>query len=435
MASDRSPIVVWFRRDLRLDDHPALRHAAESGRPIVPLVVLDARLASSPSIGARRWERYEAAVVALDRDLRRIGGRLIVRRGDPRAVVPAFVAEVGADALYATRDVTPYAVGRDEAIGSVTPIHLFNGGLIVEPETTGHVQVFTPFYRRWGAIAWGEPLRAPTRLHVPDGVVSEDLPPSPPMGGPEALVRLRTFARHGSARYESDRHRLDLDGTSGLSADLHFGTLSARRAVTKVESVAFARQLAWRDWAHHLAWYDRNASSIRADGTEPEVRWRTDGDGVDAWREGRTGYPTVDAAMRQLLATGTMHNRARMIVGSFLTKDLLVDWRVGEAHFLRHLVDADVANNRLGWRWVAGVGPDAAPFVRVLNPSLQGERFDPAGTWTRRWVPEVAHLPAATIHRPWLAASGPPDKYPAPIVDHLAARQRALAAFAARRGR
>lgn len=400
---------------------------------MVPLLVIDDALAASPTMGRRRWERFEAAVVALDRDLRSIGGRLIIRRGDPRVVVPAVVREVGAGEVYATRDFTPYALRRDEQVGSRTPMRLFDGGLIVEPEATGPVRVFTPFHRRWVAVAAERPLESPTSISVPTWIPSDAIPAEPPNGGPEALGRLRDFALLAAATYETDRHRLDLEGTSSLSADFHFGTLSVRRAVSEVASPAFARQLAWRDWAHHLLWYERAAPAARVTDRVGEVDWIDDPVGIAAWRDGRTGFPTVDAAMRELLATGRMHNRARMIVGSFLTKDLLVDWRVGEAHFMKYLIDADVANNRLGWRWVAGVGPDAAPFVRVLNPSLQGERFDPHGTWTRRWVPEVAHLPDANVHRPWLAAGGPAQEYPAPIVDHLVARQRALTAFAARR--
>ena len=433
MDSDRSPVVVWFRRDLRLDDHPAMIAAIATGRPVVPLLVIDAGLASSPTMGTRRWRRFEAAAVALDRDLRRIGGRLILRRGDPRAVVPAVVHEVGADEVYATRDYTPYAVRRDDQIGARTRIRLFDGELVVEPEATGPVRIFTPFHRRWVDVDRAELLPSPTRIDVPDWVTSEAAPTELPDGGPEALTRMRDFARGAAATYEVDRNRLDLDGTSSLSADFHFGTLSARRAVSEVASPTFARQLAWRDWAHHLLWFEQETPAFPTTG-RGEVDWLDDPAGIVAWREGRTGYPTVDAAMRELAATGRMHNRARMIVGSFLTKDLLVDWRVGEAHFLAHLIDADIANNRLGWRWVAGVGPDAAPFTRVLNPSLQGERFDPQGTWTRRWVPEVAHLPDAVIHRPWLAEGGASGDYPAPIVDHLAARQRALTAFATRGG-
>lgn len=425
------PLIVWFRRDLRLDDHPALAASAASGRTVIPVVVVDPALRQSPTMGLRRWQRFEAAVVALDRDLRAVGGRLILRSGDPREVLAQLMAETGAAGVVATRDYTAYAVQRDAAVAITVPLHLHSGALVVEPEVTGHVRVFTPFFRRWASHGPGLPLPTPSRIRVPDDIVSDPLPSGTPQGGPEALLRLERFARENAAAYELDRNRLDRDGTSGLAADFHFGTLSARRAAATVPSAAFVRQLAWRDWAHHLLWFEPGGGP-RVPGSQTEVRWRDDVEGVEAWKDGRTGYPAVDAAMRQLRAEGTMHNRARMIVASFLTKHLLVDWRVGEAHFLRELEDGDVANNRLGWRWTAGVGPDAAPFIRMFNPVLQGERFDPEGRWVRRWIPEIAGLPNDVVHRPWTSPGGPPPGYPSPIVDHAAARARALGAFAAR---
>lgn len=432
MAAGVQPIIVWFRHDLRLDDHRALTAAIETGRPVVPLVVVDPGLESAPTMGRARWSRFEAAVVGLDRDLAASGGRLVVRRGDPRSVVPRLFVEIRASAVFASRDVTPYAIRRDRAIEAELPLHLFPGSLVVEPEVLGATRVFTPFHRRWASADPGVPLPPPDTIPSLEGIGGDPLPDVAPAGGPEARQRLMRFAAAGSSSYARARDRLDHEGTSGLSADLHFGTISGRRVVSVVDDPAFRRQMAWRDWAHHLLWFESTDGLGAARGSAGEIAWRDDPTGFDAWREGRTGYPTVDAAMRQLAATGTMHNRARMIVASFLTKDLLIDWRAGEAHFMRHLVDADVANNRLGWRWTAGVGPDAAPFFRIFNPVLQGRRFDPDGAWVRRWVPEVAHLPAGTIHQPWAAAGGPPGGYPAPIVDHAAARGRALAAFRAR---
>lgn len=246
-----------------------------------------------------------------------------------------------------------------------------------------------------------------------------------PDGGPEALERLATFQRERASNYARDRDRLDVNGTSRLSADLHIGTLSPLRAIA-TDSDAFVRQLAWRDWANHLLWFADPEDESPARPREPD--WRRDRAAYDAWREGRTGYPTVDAAMRQLGATGWIHNRARLIVASFLTKDLLLDWRLGEAHFTETLIDGNVANNRLGWRWASGVGHDAAPFVRVLNPVLQGQRFDPHGAWVREWIPELTKVPDEFVHHPW-DAPVPPASYPARVVDHAQARARALAAF------
>ncbi len=458
---DAAAIVVWFRRDLRVDDHPALVDAAASGAPVVPLVVLDDALERSDAIGGRRWNAYRSRVAGLARDLQARGATLLVRAGDPRDVVRAVAAEHGATRVLATRDTTPYAVRRDRAVGEalrpIATLELRPGSLVVEPETTGPVRIFTAFHRRWTLHSSREPIEAPGHLRAPGPTVptSDDAALGPtvgrtlphpgtltPIGGTEASARLRAFVDAHLDAYPTNRHRLDVDGTSGLSADLHFGTLSPARvadtvrraaaggAVPAAAADAFLRQLAWRDWAHHLLWFDDAPWSAAGAG---EVAWRDDPGGVAAWVEGRTGYPVVDAAMRQLAATGTMHNRARMIVASFLTKDLLVDWRIGARHFLRELVDADVANNTLGWRWTAGMGPDAAPFVRVFNPVLQGQRFDPEGRFVRRWLPELAHLPDSTIHEPWVAGTHATPHYPPPIVDHAEARQRALAAFAGRR--
>lgn len=437
----RAPVIVWFRRDLRLDDHPALDAALASGRPVVPVVVLDPRL-HGRGAPRRRRERFDGAVVALDRDLRTRGGRLILRTGDPATVIAALAAEARADEVVASRDLTPYARRRDgavaQALGAATPLRLLPGTVVVEPEATGETRVFAAFYRRWLAATRRAAVPVPGAIVVPEGIRSEPLPTAAADGGPEACARLAAFERERAAAYRDDRNRLDIDGTSGLSTDLHLGTVSPLRAAA-VDSEAFVRQLAWRDWAHHLLWFEGTEAveTSGPDGDGPrrspgEPAWREDAAGFDAWREGRTGYPPVDAAMRQLAQTGWIHNRARMIAASFLTKDLLVDWRAGEAHFRETLVDADVANNRLGWRWTSGVGADAAPFVRVFNPALQGERFDPDGAWVRRWVPELARLPAAFVHRPW-DAPVPPPGYPGPIVDHAAARERALAAFAERR--
>jgi deoxyribodipyrimidine photo-lyase len=430
------PVVVWFRRDLRLDDNPALGRAVESGRPIVPLVVDDPGL-RGPKVAPRRVERYDSAVVALDRDLRQIGGRLIVRSGEAADVVPALVLEVGADEVIATRDLTPLARRRDAAVAAALTgtarLRLLPGTIVVEPEDTGEIKVFAAFFRRWQRLPHRQPLDPPQRIVVPDGVKSEPMPRAKAMGGPEALSRLRGFQADEAGDYARDRNRLDHDGTSRLSPDLHLGTISSLRTAA-TDSEAFVRQIAWRDWAHHLLWFARETHAGDKDGRNVragEPAWLEAGQAYDAWREGRTGYPTVDAGMRQLAQTGWIHNRARLIVASFLTKDLLLDWRLGEAHFLETLIDGDVANNRLGWRWTAGVGHDAAPFVRVLNPVLQGQRFDPHGSWVREWVPELRHVPDAFVHNPWESASRPRG-YPPPIVNHLEARARALAAYNAR---
>jgi deoxyribodipyrimidine photo-lyase len=426
---DNRPIVVWFRRDLRLSDHLALTEAAAAGRPVVPLFVWDPLLVDPRRTGARRLERLEGAITALDRDLRAKGGRLIVRRGRPEEVVVSVAREAGAGAVYASRDYTPFANARDRRVSSATNLRLFAGTLAVEPESTGEVRVFTPFHRRWLTQSIDVPAPAPMRIDVPDGVLGEQVPDTRPEGESEAHARLDRFARMGADDYAQGRDRLDRDGTSRLGADLHLGTLSPRHVLAAISDASFRRQLAWRDWASHVVWFRPTARRFAWREDLRDLAWLDDPDGFGAWRDGQTGYPVVDAAMRQLRVEGWIHNRARMIVASFLAKDLLVDWRLGEAHFQRELVDGDVASNSFGWQWTAGVGTDAAPFFRVFHPVRQGERFDPSGTWVRRWVPEVAGLPDRFVHRPWEAPAGPPVGYPAPIVDHAFARGRALAWF------
>jgi deoxyribodipyrimidine photo-lyase len=428
VAPAKQPIVVWFRRDLRLGDHPALKAAIDTGKPIIPLFVWDPRLLDPNRTGSRRVNRLEQAVAALDRDLHAVGGRLVIRRGPPVDVVPGIAREAGAAVVHASRDYTPYAVSRDERVGAALDLRLHPGTLVVEPEAIGDRRIFTPFHRRWLAETFPEPLAAPQRVDVPAGLTGEPVPSVSPDGEREARARLARFAGMAGA-YAATRDRIDLDGTSRLGADLHLGTLSPNQVLAEVGDDAFRRQLAWRDWASHVLWFRPAArrEAWREDGRG--LDWLRDELGFDAWRDGRTGYPVVDAAMRQLRAEGWMHGRARMIVASFLTKDLLIDWRLGEAEFLRELVDGDVANNSLGWQWTAGVGTDAAPFFRVFNPVRQGERFDPAGTWVRRWVPEIADLPDRFVHHPWDHPGGAPRGYPPPIVDHARARARALAWF------
>lgn len=421
------PIVVWFRRDLRVGDHPALAEAVATGRPIVPLFVWDPALLART--GSGRLARLESAVAALDRDLRALGGRLVIREGRSVEAVVAIAREVGTRTVHASRDYTPFAVARDRRVAAEVDLRLFSGTLAVEPEATGDTRVFSAFHRRWSAEPIDPPTAAPIRIEVPPGIAGEAPHAAPPVGEPEALARLAAFARRDASDYATGRDRLDREGTSRLGADLHFGTVSPRQVLAAIAEPSFRRQLAWRDWASHVLWFRPMARHVAWRETARDLTWVDDPPGFAAWRDGRTGYPVVDAAMRQLRAEGWLHNRGRMIVASFLTKDLLIDWRLGEAHFQRDLVDADVANNSFGWQWAAGVGTDAAPFFRIFNPVRQGERFDPTGVWVRRWVPEVAALPDRFVHRPWEAPDGSPRGYPAPIVDHAQARARALAWF------
>jgi deoxyribodipyrimidine photo-lyase len=429
--------IVWFTRDLRVTDHQPLLAAVEDHADVVPLFVRDPSILDRGRIALGRVERLDRTLASLDAGLRELGGRLVVRSGRPADVIPAVAAEIGADVVHVQRDLTPFARARLRAVASRVRVVAHAGLLLVEPEAVGDVRVFGAFHRRWLAVDPGPPRPAPNRIRVPDAISGE---PVPPFGSAtvraEAVERLSTFAATAAARYGTDRDRLDLDGTSRLSADLHLGAISVREVASAIANPAFRRQLAWRDWASHLLWWRPETVRLAWQPALREVRWDDDPEAFRAWREGRTGYPAVDAAMRQLATEGWIHNRARMIAASFLAKDLLLDWRLGERHFLETLVDGDVAANSLGWQWTAGVGTDAAPYFRVLNPVLQGVRFDPDGTWVRRWCPELRSLERRFVHRPWQAPGGPPTGYSWPIVDHAERRLAAIARYRAggRRG-
>jgi deoxyribodipyrimidine photo-lyase len=460
---NRTPrTVVWFRRDLRLVDNTALAAALARGGHIVPLFVLD------PVLMGGRDRRREAWVLAtlraLDAALRAAGAGLVVRRGDPRREVPRVAQEAGAQAVYWNQDYTPYARRRDAAIARALEeagreVAFFHDGGLVEPGALRTVAgrpytVFTPYYRAWSIIGRREPGPAPTRL------TTGSLPGSVPVPGPGDFVPLphagasaaqATLARFVATRlpdYKDRRDRLDDDATSHLSIHLRVGAISPRQIVNAVERTAsvpharghgireaasaFVRELAWRDFFVQVLWHepDSRTRELRAD--RRGIPWRDDARGLAAWCEGRTGYPIVDAGMRQLAATGWMPNRARLVAASFLTKHLLVDWRLGERWFMRQLLDGDPAVNGGNWQWVASTGTDAMPAFRIFNPVAQGRRFDPTGAYVRRWVPELAGVAAAHVHEPWLA--GGATGYPPPIVDHAEARQRALRVLHGRPG-
>jgi len=462
--------VLWLRRDIRLHDHPALAAALEAADAVVPVYVLDPRLLDGPRSSANRTWFLLGSLRELATDLAARGAPLVVRSGRPELVIPALAAEAGADDVFATRDVSPFARDRDRAVGAALAaagrhLHLRRGLLVAEPEDVHAddgrpVTVFTPFSRRWAAVPRRALVPPPDAIpSLPAGTLAgEALPePPPPTADPallpvpgEAAARERLASWVASAAlpaYADGRNRLDVDGTSRLSADLKFGTLSPLEVLLAAEGPGdgrrvFVSELCWREFYAHVLWHFPHVVRGAYRPAYDAIPWADDPAGLAAWREGRTGYPVVDAAMRQLAAGGWMHNRARMIVASFLAKDLLVDWRRGEDHFMAHLVDGDVAANNGGWQWTAGTGTDAAPYFRVFNPVSQGRRFDPAGAYVRRWVPELARVPDAYVHEPW---SMPPDvqaaagcvigrDYPAPIVDHGAARDRALAAYAVAKG-
>jgi len=443
--------LVWFRRDLRLDDNPAWAAATSNHAFVVPLFVIDPRLLNGA--GPFRRRQLLATVQALDYSLAQFGGRLLVRIGDPARAVPETVAKLGVDTVYWNADVTPFAVARDRQVsdGLTVGVETSWGSLVHPPGSVLTAKgtlsrVFTPFHKAWKAHPW-DPWPAPgdATLFDDPGEPMPTLDGPPPMfeGESEAKVRLEQFLERVD-QYDVDRDRPAVDGTSMLSADLRFGTLSPRTVADAVgeETAArsmFVRQLAWRDWYAHLLaelpGLPKRSMRERFD----QIEWRNDPAEVAAWKGGYTGFPIVDAGMRQLRETGWMHNRVRMIVGSFLVKDLLVDWRLGERHFRHLLVDGDVPQNVGNWQWVAGTGPDASPYHRIFNPVTQSRKFDPTGAYIRRWVPEIAALDDKAIHAPWevpplelqVAGITLGDDYPEPLVDHAQARTRALAAYAA----
>ncbi|HWM54312.1 MAG TPA: deoxyribodipyrimidine photo-lyase [Solirubrobacterales bacterium] len=438
-----STALVLFTRDLRLRDQPALAAAARTADRVVPLFVLDDELLRRRGGSPNRVAFLLDCLRDLDGSLRPRSGRLVVRRGDPVGEALRLARETGAGSIHLSDDVSAYARGRQRRLeegcaeeGIELCAH--PGITVVEPgevvPTGGdHYRVFTPYWRAWREQPRPKQERAPRRLALPAGVRVGRIPParelsdgepSPrlPRGGEEAARgRLERWLRGGLSGYEAGRDDLAADATSHLSADLHFGCLSPAAVLERIEgrpgAEAFARQLCWRDFHHQVmaARPDLPSADYRSRGD----RWRRSKRLADAWRRGLTGYPIVDAGMRQLAREGYMHNRARMIVASFLTKTLYLDWRLGAAHFADLLVDADLANNVGNWQWVAGTGNDTRPN-RVLNPVRQAYRFDPEGEYARRHVPELAGVAGGAVHEPWRLD---PElrrglDYPEPVVDH-----------------
>lgn len=462
-------VIHWFRRDLRLSDNTALNAALSAGR-VVPVYMIDPALLSGPRFSPARLEFLLAGLAALDGDLRARGSGLVVRVGDPRVALPHMAAQIDAAAVYANRDYTPFSANRDAEVAAALacPLHLHDDLLLHAPGEVRSKEgrpytVFTPFKRTW--------LNLPKRLAITTEGRFDDLTdiergaiPTPgdlglmpwtgllPAAG-EAVARRRLAAFTAAAIYDyrEQRNRLFVDPfaadappTSGLSPYLRLGMLSPRQAyAAAVEAKnqtpgsaerdsadVWISELAWRDFYTHIVAHFPHVLTRHFRPEFEVVPFRRDGDDLVRWQAGMTGYPVVDAAMRQLASIGWMHNRARMIVASFLTKHLLIHWRDGADHFMRHLLDGDPAANNGGWQWAAGTGADAQPYFRIFNPVSQSQQFDPTGDYIRHFVPELRDVPDAYIHTPWLLPN-PPRAYPPPLVEHALARQRALAAFAA----
>ncbi|MGW2510324.1 cryptochrome/photolyase family protein [Streptomyces scopuliridis] len=442
-----SVAVVLFTSDLRVHDQPVLRAALDGAEQVVPLFVRDPGIAAAGFDAPNRRAFLADCLASLDTALRERGGRLVIRSGEPVEQVCRVVRESGARQVHVAAGVSRYATRREErlrteltAAGATLTVHDAVVTAVppgqLAPAGRDHFAVFTPYFRRWDETGRRAVTAAPGRVPVPR-IGGEPLPergavegvsPGLAEGGEEvARERLAAWLADGIESYEDRHDDLAGDATSRLSPHLHFGCLSPVELVDRARrergagAAAFVRQLAWRDF-HHQVLAARTASAW-SDYRPRGDHWRTDAREISAWREGRTGYPVVDAAMRQLAYEGWMHNRGRLLVASFLTKTLYADWRVGARHFLDLLVDGDLANNQLNWQWTAGTGTDTRPN-RVLNPLTQAKRFDAHGDYVRRWVPELAGVAGAAVHQPWLLDARDRLGYPDPIVDLAEGRDR-----------
>lgn len=474
-----SPSIVVFRRDLRLDDNPALNAAIDRGGAVLPVFIWspDEEMDWAPGSASRYW--LHQSLKSLEKDLRAMDSRLILRCGAACDVLDDLAKETNADAVFWNRQYEPASIAQDPQLekqlrGQGLIVESFNGSLLFEPgeistQKDEPYKVFTPF---WKACCASEPpeepeakpskIPAPKKWPKSDPLSDLGLEPeidwakgireSWQPGAKGAHDQLERFIENALVSYEEDRNRPDIEGSSRLSPHLHFGEISPRQVWNAVQSAKQAKsksgkeakkkylaELGWREFAHHLLYHFPHLTDQPMREEFADFPWEKDSSALRAWQRGKTGYPIVDAAMRELWVTGWMHNRARMIVASFLVKDLLQPWQEGAKWFWDTLVDADLANNTLGWQWVAGCGPDASPYFRVFNPVSQGQRFDPEGEYVRKWLPALERLPTKWIHQPWEAPASVleeaevqlGDNYPEPMVDHASAREAALEALEA----
>lgn len=435
---------MWFRRDLRIKDNPALLQA---GPEVVPVFIFDPKLWESS--GDVRRAYLVASLTALNESL---SGALVIRRGDPVAVLPALVAEVKAEAVHIAADFGPYGHQRDANVENALGVPLIRTGSpyavapgrVVKGDGTPF-RVFTPFYKNWAEHGWRAPAKGPLPKFVSahsDPLPVVESPVDLPDAGEEAAWRRwKHFKKTALAEYSEDRNRPDIDGTSMLSHSLKYGEIHPRSllAELKPESIVFIKEICWREFYADILFNNPHTVSKSLDSRFDSIMPWASGPEAEkkfaAWCEGRTGYPIVDAGMRQLLTTGWMHNRVRMITASFLVKDLHIPWQRGAKFFMQHLVDGDIASNTHGWQWTSGCGTDASPFFRVFNPITQGMKFDPDGNYVRKFVPELANLVGGSVHQPWTTLGGYDNGYPEPIVEHKAEREIALADYASIKGR
>ena len=458
---------MWFRQDLRLSDNPALAAAIRIGR-VVPVFILDDATPGEWKLGgAARWWLHKSLSSLAD-SLSTRGSKLVLRRGDPRTVIQSLLRETGARHIFWNRQYEPWAIARDTALKSTFKAEgitseTFNASLLVEPwelktGSGGPYKVFTPFWKAalqavgdHGTIHAAAKIKSPENCPMSDTLSEWELEPSKPNwaaafpelwtpGEPGAQARLQLFLSKSLPHYTDGRDRPDQPLTSRLSPHLHFGEISPRQVMQAVRAAAqvvnaeksadkFLSEIGWREFSYHLLFHFPHLPTQNFREGFNSFPWMEDERSFKSWTRGQTGYPIVDAGMRELWTTGYMHNRVRMVAASFLVKHLLIRWQKGEAWFWDTLLDADLASNSASWQWVAGSGADAAPYFRIFNPILQGEKFDPDGTYVRRWIPELHRCEPLLIHQPWRSPNFASFRYPAPIVDHGYARTRALQAY------
>lgn len=478
MSNANAPVIHWFRRDLRLRDNIALHHACEGDAPVIALFIFDPDLLQSERVGAPRLKFLLDALQSLDERLKGYDTRLLVRHGQPANVLQHLISETDAKALYANRDYSPYARRRDADIENALtiPVHIHDDALLIPPggvmkDDGDPYVVFTPFKKKWNENTKPEEsvrhFRSDWFYDISDlrndGIPTlHDLGYEQTIGTPEAsedaaIGYLKAFIEADITQYDETRNYLPIDpfikptygkrpGTSYLSPYLRLGLLSPRQAYWAArqaysetrsnnyrESIAtWVSELTWREFYAHILYHFPHVMQRDFVDTYDKLDWQVNDAHLQAWYEGATGYPIVDAPMRQMKQIGWMPNRARMIVASFLTKDLLIHWKPGDVYFMQHLIDGDPASNNGGWQWAAGTGTDAQPYFRIFNPVSQSKKHATAD-YLRHWLPELKDVPDEHIHEPW-RMKNPPKSYPAPIVDHQEARERTLAAFKAARG-
>lgn len=459
--------IWWVRRDLRLRDNQALSEASSSAETVIPLFISDPLLLNSTRVGLKRLAFLYQGLEELDSELKRRGSYLVLRKGQPVEVIKQLMADTGATIVYAEADFSPYARQRDDLVSRAVPLKLVGGPSISHPEAVlknngNPYIVYSPYMRAWKSqyqLNSNQLLPVPDLITTPERVESDFVIDRDHLntqlefraGSAAAQETLLSFISSSLGhiyRYAEVRNQLDLNGTARLSAYLRFGMISARECVLAAqEAMRQAPDEASREsaetWLNELIWREFYISilyhfpNVIKDSFREKLRnisWRNDRFEFAAWQAGRTGYPVVDASMRQMLATGWMHNRGRMIAASFLVKHLAIDWRWGEKFFMQHLIDGDPAANNGGWQWTAGTGTDAAPYFRVFNPILQGEKFDPQGSFIRQWLPVLSGVPQKFIHTPWEMPLAVQEQsgciigqdYPHPIVEHGFARDRIL---------